>query len=101
VYAIDLHKNQYKALCQRLGPVRVFRDSNRNTKLDLDPKTIQSGFFGINIHKAGANSTLVDGWSAGCTVFKRSADFDEFMKIVESVRELKKNRYTYTLFQAK
>jgi hypothetical protein len=61
VYAIDLHKNKYKALCQRLGPVRVYRDNNKDAKIDLNDKSIQSGFFGINIHKAGTNSTLVDG----------------------------------------
>jgi hypothetical protein len=60
-HKIDFHQKEYKALCQRLGPVKVYRDNNKNNKLDLNSKTIVSGNFGINIHKAGVNSTEVDG----------------------------------------
>lgn len=52
-YRLDLHNGKYLALCQRADMVKVYRDNNRNLVLDLNPKTIQEGYFGINIHKAG------------------------------------------------
>lgn len=99
VYSVDKHKNRYEALCQRLGPVRVWRDANKDGKHDFDGK-LHSGFFGINIHKAGVNSINVDNWSAGCTVFKVAADFDIFMRLVKSVIKETNNKYTYTLFHS-
>lgn len=99
VYSVDKHKNRYEALCQRLGPVRVWRDANKDGKHDLVGK-LHSGFFGINIHKAGVNSINVDNWSAGCTVFKKSVEFDIFMGLVKSVLKETGNSYTYTLFHS-
>ena len=62
---------------------------------------IQEGVFGINIHKAGVDSTLIDSWSEGCQVFKRSADFDSFMEIIRKSRDKHGNSFTYTLIESK
>jgi len=62
---------------------------------------IQEGVFGINIHKAGADSTYVENWSEGCQVFKKSADFDAFMAIVRKSRDIHGNSFTYTLIESK
>lgn len=98
-YAIDYHRGRYPALCQRTGNVCVYRDNNRDSKHDLDPSKIECGFYGINIHKAGKVSTIVNGWSAGCQVFKKSTDFDHFMKVAKfSSRFRNLNTFTYTLF---
>ena len=43
--------------------------------------------YGINIHNAGASSTQVDKWSAGCQVFSHSADFEEFMRGVNYLED--------------
>lgn len=99
-YKIDLHSNKYPALCQRLSTVKVYRDSNRNNLHDLDPSTIDEGFFGINIHKAGIDSVRVDNWSAGCQVFKREEDFNQFMDLCKRSAQIYGNSFTYTLFQA-
>jgi hypothetical protein len=56
--------------------------------------------FGINIHKAGKDSTWVENWSEGCSVFKRSLDFDAFMKIVQQARKIWGNKFTYTLIES-
>ena len=99
-YKIGRHRGQYDALVQRGGPVKVYRDGNKNEVLDMDPDTEQEGFFGINIHKAGTNSSNVDKWSAGCQVFKSQDDFDSFMDICRkqvSVNGWK--TFTYTLVQ--
>lgn len=97
-YSIDYHRGRYPALCQRIGSVCVYRDSNENSKHDLDPSTIDCGYFGINIHKAGKVSSIVDGWSAGCQVFKKALDFDHFMKVVKFSSKIRRdNSFTYTL----
>jgi hypothetical protein len=93
-YAIGLHQGKYEALKQA-KPVKVYRDANKD--MTYDEKLITEGIYGINIHKAGVDSTYVENWSEGCQVFKRSADFDEFMKIVKKAATLHGNSFTYTL----
>lgn len=90
------HKGEYEALVQ-LSPVRVYRDGNRDTKLDTETSPIVSGVYGINIHKAGTSSTTVDRWSAGCQVFARARDFVEFLN---HLRQSGQKTFTYTLLTA-
>lgn len=98
VYAIDKHNGKYDALCQRNGKVRVYRDGNRDEKLDTDESTITEGMFGINLHKAGEDSTAVEKWSAGCQVIKRKADFEgQLMRLAYKHKEHHGNKFTYTL----
>jgi len=101
VYSIDLHKGKYKALCQRNGPVKVFRDADKDDILDMDTKTIQKGYFGINIHRAKAHwfSLKIGKFSAGCQVFAGYRDFMEFMELAEIHRKLHGNKFTYTLLE--
>jgi len=47
------------------GAIEIYRDGNKDRKLDKAIKT--KGHFGINFHRAGAGS-FVDNWSAGCMV---------------------------------
>jgi len=99
-YAIDYHRGNYLALCQRLGPVTVYRDIDRDAELDLNNSTTETGFFGINIHKAGVLSKLVDGWSAGCQVFADENDFKAFMKLCKTHSKRHGNKFTYTLLSS-
>lgn len=93
-HAIGLHQGKYEALRQ-VKPLKVYRDSNKD--MTFDEKVITEGIYGINIHKAGADSTYVENWSEGCQVFKKSADFDSFMAIVKKAATLHGNSFTYTL----
>lgn len=95
-WKIGYHKGKYKALCQA-KPVVVYRDNNKDHIYDLSPISIDRGIFGINIHKAGDNSTLVDGWSYGCTVLAKSIDFNALMRLVEKSANIYGNSFTYTL----
>ena len=61
-YSIGKHRGQYLALIQT-GKVKVFRDNDRDNILDMDPETIQDGYFGINIHKRSGESDTVNGAS--------------------------------------
>jgi peptidoglycan hydrolase-like protein with peptidoglycan-binding domain len=97
-HIIRLHAGKYEALGQN-KPVKVYRDADRNMVYSED-KT-QEGLFGINIHKAGNDSTFVENWSEGCQVFKRAKDFEEFMAICRRARTANGNNFTYTLIESK
>jgi hypothetical protein len=94
-YKQGFHKGQYLALVQD-KPVTTYRDYDRDAIFDVFTKET-TGMYGINIHKAGANSQDVNNWSAGCQVFQKSADFDEFMDMTTKHRNLYSNSFTYTL----
>lgn len=95
-WKIGLHKGKYKALVQN-KPILVYRDNNKDNKLDFNINSIDSGIFGINIHHAGSNSNLVDNWSAGCQVFKKINDFNKFINLCDIAKSKYGNSFTYTL----
>ena len=96
-HIIRLHQGKYEALGQD-KPVKVYRDANKD--LTYDENKITEGVYGINIHKAGADSTYVENWSEGCQVFKRVKDFNEFMAICRKSKDIHGNRFTYTLLES-
>jgi len=96
-HTIRLHQGKYEALGQAKN-VKVYRDANKDMK--YDETKIDEGVFGINIHKAGADSTYVENWSEGCQVFKKSAEFEEFMTICRKAKAIHGNSFTYTLIES-
>jgi len=94
-HGLGLHQGKYQALKQ-FKPVKVYRDANKD--LTYDETKIQEGVFGINIHKAGVDSVLVENWSEGCQVFKRAAHFEAFMELC---RNSGQSAFTYTLIESK
>jgi hypothetical protein len=97
-HQLGLHQGKYEALKQKSN-VKVYRDANRDLVYNEDK--IQEGVFGINIHKAGADSTEVSNWSEGCQVFKKAADFEQFMAICRKAAQIHGNSFTYTLIESK
>ena len=96
-YKVGKHKNKYKALVQN-KPVKVYRDRNKDNIYDCNPNSIEEGIFGINIHKAGTSSKLVDKWSAGCQVISSNLEFNCFMSLVDKqLANIKGDTFTYTL----
>lgn len=93
---IGLHKGTYIALRQGKA-MKVYRDRDRDSVYDED--NIFEGIFGINIHKAGKNSSIVSNWSEGCQVFKIEVNFDEFMTICNRASKLHGPTFTYTLLE--
>jgi LysM repeat protein len=97
-YRLGLHKGKYKALVQN-APLTVIRDFDRDEVLDFDTGVQQTGFFGLNIHRATANgeSVFINKWSAGCQVFANSDDYADFIGICEKASLAWSNSFTYTL----
>lgn len=96
VWSTGLHQGKYTALCQRSEFI-VYRDNNKDNKLDFNESAKQHGMFGINLHKAGKDSLSVDNWSAGCQVVKRQRDFESIMSLVEESKKHYPDKFTYTL----
>ena len=103
-YKIDKHRKSYDALCQRISEVTVYRDSNKDGCYDLDDSNTQTGYFGINIHRAtsreGKKSTQVDKWSAGCQVISANKDWEEFIFACYKAQQVWGNSFTYTLIKS-
>ena len=103
-YKLGLHKNKYPALVQRAGEVSVYRDGDRDVELDNENSSggIDTGYFGINIHRANEKGTSinVDKWSAGCQVIADYRDFDTLMGYVDAAVSLygKETIFRYSLF---
>lgn len=83
VWSIGKHRNKYTALVQT-GEISVHRDNNLDRKVDYAPDNIETGYFGINCHRAttgSGGSVKVGKWSAGCQVFAKPQDFSTFMGV--------------------
>lgn len=92
-YKLGFHHGK-PALVQA-GPVTVLRDSTLDGVFNGIRK--DTGYFGINIHRAGSISIQVDNWSAGCQVFKREQDFEAMLDIVHKSIRLYGSEVSYTL----
>ena len=99
-WKIAKHQGKYEALCQR-KPVKVWRDDNRDRVLDFYSSPEDEGYFGINIHRINpyTESSQVDKWSAGCQVFKKAANFKEFMNYCNKSASMYGDGFTYTLLE--
>ena len=97
-WELGKHQGKYKALVQK-KPVKVYRDGNKNEIYDMRADCVDSGVFGINIHRSNEflKATFVNSYSAGCQVFADPSDFRKFMNLCEKQRELYGNSFTYTL----
>ncbi len=98
-YSLGFHqgKSEHPALVQS-GKVTVYRDNNRDSKIDKSTKE-ETGLFGINIHRSNSNGrTMTIGkWSAGCQVFQYKPDHDKFLSICNLYKKELNNKFTYTL----
>lgn len=74
----------------QVGAVEIYRDGNKDRKLDKNIKT--KGFYGINFHRAGLGS-FVDNWSAGCQVVADNSWF-------QAIKIFQMNQlYNFTLIE--
>lgn len=99
LWQIGQHRGKYAALVQR-GPAIVYRDNNRDDRLDDGPAE-DVGYFGINLHHARADGTTEspDEWSAGCQVMRDADEFRLVVSLAEVAAERWGNSFTYTLLE--
>ena len=94
-WELGMHRGKHLALCQRGGPVPVYRDSDKDAELDMNDKTIESGYFGINLHHAGLNDADIIGlYSAGCQVWRYHHPHLELMQSFQFLS----NKYNFKFF---
>ncbi len=95
-YKVGKHKGKYKALVQNKA-VKVYRDNNKDKVYTLKPKTIDTGIFGINIHRSNEfeESVYINKYSAGCQVFANPKEFERFMYLCDKQNEAFKASKTY------
>ena len=99
-YCLDMHNGRHLALCQRLKPVKVYRDNNLDAAFDLLPETLEDGFFGINIHSPFSDAPTVDGRSVACQVPATVGAWKKLLGLFMKSSKLYGNSFTYTLFDA-
>ena len=106
-YKIGPHgSTKYAALTQRGAEVTVYRDATGDGVLNLDPDTLETGWFGINIHASSMRpyadekvTTRVANWSEGCQVHATSSGFRAMMDLCHKQIEYHPtwDSFTYTL----
>jgi hypothetical protein len=96
-WRLGMHRGKYEALVQ-CGPMTVFRDNNKNRRIDTNGK-LDTGYFGINLHRASENKyTLqVDKWSAGCQVFADPEQFEAVIELCKASAAKYGQFFSYTL----
>lgn len=90
--------NQYEAFIQ-VGKCKAYRDRNKDSFMDFDPKTIQTGYFGCNQHH-GYDSLRVNKNSAMCQVHKFKKDLAYSLSLAKRSNTFYpsyKGKFTYTL----
>lgn len=99
-WQLGWHRDRYEALVQWKA-VQVYRDGNRDAVFDYLPSTLDTGVYGINIHRAGPSGTVprVGRYSAGCQVFQSADDFSEFITLCRQSRQFWGDLFTYTLLE--
>lgn len=98
MWKIGLHRGKYEALIQN-RPVRVYRDNDRDDEFDLDPKSIEEGNFGINLHHGAefSISDYVGPHSAGCQVVKDINDYRLVKNVWRRAASIWGDEFSYTL----
>jgi hypothetical protein len=98
-YQLGYHYS-HPALVQ-VGMVSCYRDTDKDNVIDMEPASVQSGYYGINIHYSIDNVQTIDNFSAGCTVLKYGPNGTKYKQFLwhysNSIAKGYKNLFTYTL----
>jgi hypothetical protein len=81
--------------------VKVYRDRNKDMILDMNPATIDTGWFGINHHRAQFSgiANWINTHSAGCQVIQDNSNYETLIRICEESAKNYGNSFTYTLLR--
>ena len=98
-FKIGLHRGKYEALVQTGNKVCIWRDRNRDNKIDMGSDEV-CGYFGINIHRANKNSVsqVVGPHSAGCQVIQDPDEYAHFIALCKlQPQHTGYDKFSYTL----
>lgn len=98
MWQLGRHQGKYPALVQR-GQTTVYRDGDKNEDLDITDVVQDTGYFGINCHRASNKGIAekVDKFSAGCQVIQHPTEYAMLINLVRLAVEKHGNNFTYTL----
>ncbi len=80
-YRLGNHMKEL-ALVQYGNSVTVWRDVDKDFKFDPAEDTVETGYFGINIHYTKGDPKYIGRWSAGCQVVQKHEDWVKFLELV-------------------
>ena len=99
IWVIEKHQGLYTALCNRwnCNPTRIWRDTNKDIKYNQVSDKLETGRFGINLHRAAAlqNIEKIGKYSAGCQVIQKAEDFNV---IIKRAIDSEQKKFSYFLF---
>lgn len=81
------HHNGKMQCLRQVAPMKYYRDGNKDSKIDESGK-IYEGNYSTNIHsndynrKAGIWSTIIGGWSYGCTVVNNLTKYNRMLDLI-------------------
>jgi hypothetical protein len=98
MWQLGRHQGKYPALVQR-GEVTVYRDGDKNDELDITDCIKDTGYFGINCHRASEKGIAenVGRFSAGCQVVQHPNEYAILINLCRLAQEQHGNNFTYTL----
>ena len=100
------HGGKYAALRQDEGvtkPITITRDKTQfgkkgNYELRIFADTTEVGYPYTNMHRSGIpQGNSVNGWSAGCQVFKYKGEFDEMLSMANFASQKGQTKFSYFL----
>lgn len=94
----------YKVLALiQINNIKIYRDGNKDDIIDIIPKSITEGIYGIFFHEHYQNKEIasyVEKSSAGCIVPKDRKDHRKIMHLcLEQIRQGLGTEFTFTLFE--
>jgi len=98
MWELGYHQGKYPALVQT-GITTVYRDGDKNEDLDITDVIKDTGYFGINCHRASDKGIAqkVDRFSAGCQVIQDPTEYAMLINLLRLAAEKHGNKFTYTL----
>jgi hypothetical protein len=103
IHAQSIPSFAHPALVQTGNAVKIWRDVNKDYDFDLGTDKVETGYFGINFHRASKvnNVETIGQYSAGCQVTRDIKDFEFALNLLLNTDKFKKNKkctFSYMLF---
>jgi len=100
VWKLGKHRGKYTALVQK-KPITVIRDGDSDAQIDLDSGSEETGFYGINHHRAGISvpkkEAKIAKYSAGCIVTSHPNVYEIEINLLKQAADFWGNSFTFTL----